>query len=88
MTKYLLTAAAAAALGISAFAAPAAAQVGFSVNVGPDRHYDHYGPHYYHRSPGVRVYTGRNAYRDDCRTKRTVKWRNGKKIVKTVRDCD
>lgn len=91
MTKYLVSAAVAAVMGAAAFATPSAAQVGFSVNVGPDRPYYGYGydgPRYYHSRPGVRVYSGRSAYRDDCRTKRVVKWRNGQKIVTTRRVCD
>ena len=94
MTKYLVSAAAAAVLGLSALAAtPAAAQVGFSVNVGDG----HHGHRYYgHRNygyghgyrPGIRVYSGRSSYRDDCYTKRTVKYRNGRKIVTTKRICD
>ena len=96
MTKYLVSAAAAAVLGLTAIAAtPAAAQVGFSVNVGDGYHGGHryhgdryYGHRYYGYRPGVRVYTGRSSYYDDCRTKRTVKWRNGKKIVTTKRICD
>ena len=91
MTRYLVSAALAAVLGAAAFATPSAAQVGIGINVGPDRPhygYGYDGPRYYHPRPGVRVYTGRSAYRDDCVTKRTVKWRNGKKIVRTVRDCD
>jgi hypothetical protein len=48
-------------------------------------HGHHYGHGY---RPGVRVYSGRNSYRNDCYTKRTVKWRNGKKIVRETRICD
>ena len=91
MTRYLVSAAVAAVIGAAAFATPSAAQVGFSVNVGPDRPYHGYGydgPRYYHSRPGVRVYSGRSAYRDDCYSKRTVKWRNGQKIVTTRRVCD
>jgi hypothetical protein len=91
MTKYLISAAAAAIVAVGAFATPAAAQgVGFSVGVGSDRPY-YGGDRYYgerHHRPGVRVYSGRSSYRDDCYTKRTVKWRNGRKIVTERRICD
>lgn len=87
MTRYLVSTAAAAVLGIAAFAPPASADpdVGFSFSLG-DRGHRHYDRDYYYE-PGVRVYSGRSSYRD-CDTKRVVKWRNGKKIVRTVRDCD
>lgn len=94
MTKFLISAACAAVLGVAAFAAPASADpnVGFSFSVGDSHrnHYRHgyYGHRYYGHRPAVRVYTGRSAYRDDCYTKRTVKWRNGRKIVRTTRICD
>lgn len=93
MTKYLVSAAAAAIFSVATFAAaPASAQgVGISVGVNDgyhgSRHYRHDGYRYGHR-PGVRVYSGRSAYRDDCYTKRTVKWRNGRKIVRETRICD
>lgn len=91
MTKYLVSAAVAAIVSVAAFAAPASAQ-GFSigVNAGGDRYHDGYrgdGYGYRHR-PGVRVYSGRSAYRGDCYTKQTVKWRNGKKIITERRICD
>jgi hypothetical protein len=89
MTKYLVSAACAAVLGVSAFAAPASADpnIGFSIGVNDGYHHRdrHYGHRYY--GPGVRVYSGRSSYRD-CDTKRVVKWRNGKKIVRVIRDCD
>jgi hypothetical protein len=92
MTKYLVSAACVAVLGMTAFAAPASADpnIGFGISVGGDGHRHHrrhdgyYGHHY---GPGVRVYTGRSSYRD-CDTKRVVKWRNGRKIVRVIRDCD
>ena len=89
MTRYFASAAAAAVLGAIAFAGPAAAQVGVGIHVGPDR--DYYGDRYYDERPraGVRVYSGRNSYRDDdCYTKRRVVWRDGRKIVRTTRVCD
>jgi hypothetical protein len=91
MNKYLVSAALAAVIGVGAFTAPASAQVGIGVNVGPGYHrgggyYD--GPRHYNSGPGVRVYTGRAAYRDDCFTKRTVKFRNGRKIVTERRICN
>lgn len=98
MTKYLVSAALAAAIGAATFAAPASADpnVGFSINVGPDRphygygysgpRYYHSGPRYYH-SPGVRVYTGRSSY-EDCRTVVRKKWVNGKRIETRKRICD
>jgi len=91
MTKYLISAACAAVLGVAAFAAPASADpnVGFSVNVGGggyhDGHHRYRGDRYSHR-PGVRVYSGRSSYRH-CDERRIVKWRNGRKIVRVVRDC-
>ena len=96
MIKYLVSAAAAAVLSISAFAAAPAAAQGFGVSVGVndgyrgDRHHYGHNRHYRHHGygPGVRVYSGRSAYRDDCYTKRTVKWRNGRKIVRETRICD
>jgi hypothetical protein len=96
MTKYLVSAAAAAIVSVAAFAAPASAQ-GFSVgvNAGPGYHdgyrgdgYRGDGYRYRQPAPAVRVYTGRNAYRGDCYTKQTVKWRNGKKIIRETRICD
>jgi hypothetical protein len=92
MTKYLVSAALAAVIGAAAFTAPASAQVGIGVNVGPG--YNHGGgyyggPRHYNSGPAVRVYTGRSAYRaDDCFTKRTVKYRNGRKIVTERQVCN
>jgi hypothetical protein len=87
MTKYLVSAAIAAVISAAAFTAPASAQC-ISIGVGNDRPY--YGHGYNrHHAPGVRVHAGRNAYRgDDCYTKRTVKWRNGRKIITERRICD
>lgn len=89
MTKYLVSAAAAALVSVAAFAAPASAQ-GVSIGVGVNDGYYGHGHHYRHHDyrPGVRVYSGRSAYRDDCYTKRVVKWRNGKKIIRETRVCD
>ncbi len=91
MTKYLASAALAAAIAVAAFAAPASAQVGIGINIGPDRpHYGerHYGDRHYRDRRPVRVYSGRNAYRNECETRRTVRWVNGRKVVRTVRACD
>ncbi len=91
MTKYLVSAALAAVIGAAAFASPASAQVGIGIDVGPRGGYhDGYygGPRHYNSGPGVRVYSGRSAYRADCYTKRTVKFRNGRKIVTERRICD
>jgi hypothetical protein len=91
MTKYLVSAAVAAVFGVAAFSVPASAQ-GVSIGIGGDRPYygdrHHYRGHHSDYRPGVRVYTGRSAYRDDCYTKRTVKWRNGRKVVVERRICD
>jgi hypothetical protein len=95
MTKYLVSAAIAAVISAAAFTAPASAQ-GVSIGIGSGGYHDGYrgdryrgdGYGYGHR-PGVRVYSGRAAYRgDDCYTKRTVKWRNGRKIITERRICD
>jgi hypothetical protein len=88
MTKFLVSAAAAAIVSVAAFAVPASAQ-GVSIGVGVNDGY-HGGHHYRHHDyrPGVRVYSGRSAYRNDCHTKRVVKWRNGKKIIRETRVCD
>jgi hypothetical protein len=95
MSRYLVSAAAAAVLGLAAFTAPATADpnVGFSVNVGGGGYHDgYYAPRYnsyYHAPrPGVRVYTGRSAYREDCSTKKVTTWKNGVKRVKVVKTCD
>ncbi|MFC5069853.1 hypothetical protein [Flaviflagellibacter deserti] len=93
MTKYLITAAFAGLVGVAAFTGPAAAQVSFGIGVGPDyrdRYYDdrYYGDRYYRRGPGVTVYSGRSAYRDDCRTRRTTRWVDGRRVTRTVRVCD
>jgi hypothetical protein len=95
MNKYLVSAAVAATVvAAAAFAVPASAQgVGLSVGVndgyyGGGRGYGQ-GHHYGHRpAPGIRVYSGRSSYRDDCHTKRVVKWRHGKKIIRETRVCD
>ena len=89
MTRFLVSAACAAVLGAAAFATPASADpnVGFGISIG-DNDYRQHHRHYRHdHRPGVRVYTGRSSYRD-CDTRRIVKWRNGRKIVRVVRDCD
>jgi hypothetical protein len=88
MTKYLVSAAVAAVVATAAFTAPASAQVGLSVDVGNGYYGEGHHRHYRHHAPGVRVYTGRSAYRDDCYTKRVVKWRHGKKIIRETRVCD
>jgi hypothetical protein len=90
MTKYLVSAAVAAVIGAAAFTSPAAAQVGVSIGVGEPgyHHRDRYYGDRYHRAPGVTVYSGRSAYRDDCRTRRTTVWENGRKITRTVRTCN
>jgi hypothetical protein len=99
MNKYLVSAALAAVIGAAAFTAPASAQVGVGINVGPQGGYhDGYhggyqggyynGPRRYNSGPSVRVYSGRAAYRDDCYTKRTVKFRNGRKVVTERRICN
>lgn len=89
MTKYLVSAACIAVLGMTAFAAPASADpdIGFGINIGGDGYHHHRHYRHHHYGPGVRVYTGRSSYRD-CDTRRVVKWRNGRKIVRVIRDCD
>jgi len=53
-----------------------------------------YGDPYYgdrdYRSgrPGVRVYIGRSATRDDCYDRRSVRWIDGRRFVRTVRVCE
>jgi hypothetical protein len=90
MTKYLVSAAVGAVIAAGAFTAPASAQ-GISLSIGEQRPYYGYGyqqPRYYNHGPAVRVYSGRSSYRnDDCYMKRTVKWRNGKKIVRETEVC-
>jgi hypothetical protein len=96
MNKYLVSAALAAVIGAAAFIAPASAQVGVGINVGPQggyngghhRGYYNNGPRHYNSGPVVRVYSGRAAYRDDCYTKRTVKFRHGQKVVTERRICN
>ncbi len=90
MTKYLVSAAVAAVIGAAAFTSPAAAQVGVSIGVGSPGYHDGYrgDRRYYRQDPGVTVYSGRSAYRDDCRTRRTTVWENGRKITRTVRRCN
>ena len=94
MTKFLVSAAAAAIVSVAAFAAAPASAQGVGISVGVNDGYHGHRPYYRHHGyghgyrPGVRVYAGRSSYRDDCYTKRTVKWRNGKKIVTERRICD
>jgi len=88
MIKVLAPAAFAVMIGFGAFAAPASAQ-GVSISVGSDRPY--YGERHYHRHhhrPGVRIYSGRSSYVDNCRTRRTERWVNGRRVIRTVRVCD
>jgi hypothetical protein len=92
MNKYLVSAALAAVIGAAAFTAPASAQVGVGISVGPQggyhdgRRYD--GPRHYNSGPAVRVYSGRAAYRNDCYTKRVVKFRNGRRVVTERQICN
>ncbi len=96
MTKYLASAALAALIGAAAFTSPAAAQVGIDLGVGGDRYYDdRYDGDRYDRDrdyrpgrPGVRIYSGRSATRDECYERRSVRWINGRRVVRTTRVCD
>ncbi len=101
MTKYLAWAAL-AALGCAAFAPPAAAQIGIDIGVGGDPYYGdpyydgpyyddrYYGDRYYGDPyyPGVRVYIGPSAFREDCYDHRSVRWIDGRRFVRTVRVCE
>jgi uncharacterized membrane protein len=95
MTKYLVSAAAAAIVAVSAFSAPASAQsFSVGVNAGHDRPYygggyrgDGYRGDGYRSGPGVTIRTGRSSYRE-CYTKQTVKYRNGRKIITERQICD
>jgi hypothetical protein len=96
MTKYLASAAVAALIGTAAFASPAAAQVDIDLGVGGDRYGDDrydgdrdYGDRDYRSGrPGVRIYSGRNATRGECYDRRSVRWVNGRRVVRTVRVCE
>ena len=90
MIKYLVSAVLGALICAAAFTSPAAAQVGVGIDIGGgrDRYYDdRYEGDRYNR-PGVRVYSGRSAYEDDCYTRRTTRWVNGRRVVRDVRVCD
>ncbi len=91
MTKFLASAALAALIGAAAFTSPAAAQVSIDLGVGGDRYNDDrdYGDRDYRSGrPGVPVYSGRSVTREECYDRRSVRWVNGRRVVRTVRVCE